>query len=59
MKDDFGKYKIRISVDTAVRILNLINNNIDFSNLTISEVLGINMVTDQLEEIVSKELRNV
>lgn len=55
MKDDFGKYKIRITPEIAIRISNLISEHTDFENLTAGDVLDLNMLIVQLEEILNNE----
>jgi hypothetical protein len=65
-KDTFGKYAVRMTVNDIMRISHLLNDHVDFAELTIGDVMELNMLIGQLEEIlnyerelIKKELDNV
>jgi hypothetical protein len=55
MKDDFNKYKIRVTANDVMRISNLLNEHVDIESLTIGDVMDLNMLVVQLEDILVNE----
>lgn len=54
-KDIMDKYDIRVNYIQAKRIHSLINEYVDFSKLTVGDVLDLNYVLVQLEDVIQEE----
>ena len=52
--DLFNKYEIRISVGTAKTLLELVRG-LDFSFMTVGDVIELNKLQYQLEEITERQ----
>lgn len=55
MKDIFDNHTIKLNYAQAKRLNSLVEEYIDFSKLTVGDVLQLNKVQVQLEEIIEAE----
>lgn len=53
-KDTFNRHPLRVNVDQAQLLLELINGY-DYKGLTTGEVMDLNMLAVQLEDIIIQE----